>query len=347
MRNKIISIIILLYIIYIPLDLVFVDAQSPGTAQTIEIGPVGEVRWSPTDDVLAIVGRNPDLPENDHLISIWKATGELIRTLGSENDSLRAIRAIEWSPNGEMIAALDANYRLQLWQVNTGETMFSVLLDKLFTGRPVYVFVLTSLSWSPDGTHLAIGNDGDLSIVDITTQEGIDVARDETGDDIVAGVAWSPRGDKIAKSNPYGEIAIYDTENFEPLLVSPATSDWPIDFYETGAQFLAWRPDGSQIANFSAYPNTIFIHGVSAGEVVGVLGGHQDNITSITWSPDGGKLASTSEDGTIIIWDVDTFEKITTLEGHTDVVSSASWSSDSKFLASGSYDGTVRIWEID
>ena len=76
------------------------------------------------------------------------------------------------------------------------------------------------------------------------------------------------------------------------------------------------------------------------------LTGHTGGVLSVTYSPDGKKLASGSADGTVRIWDVGRGECERTLTGHTSYVNSVTYSPDGKKLASGSYDGTVRIWDV-
>ncbi|KAJ5293252.1 Nuc-1 negative regulatory protein preg [Penicillium atrosanguineum] len=75
------------------------------------------------------------------------------------------------------------------------------------------------------------------------------------------------------------------------------------------------------------------------------LEGHSGRVESITWSPDGSRLASGSYDQTVRIWDPVTGECMSTLKGHSDDVTSIAWSPDGSRLISGSYDQTVRIWD--
>jgi len=76
------------------------------------------------------------------------------------------------------------------------------------------------------------------------------------------------------------------------------------------------------------------------------LTGHTGPVASVTFSPDGGTLASGGDDGTIILWDVDTRQPIG--QPLVDRVSllGISFSADGKTLASAYYDGPVILWDV-
>jgi WD40 repeat protein/tetratricopeptide (TPR) repeat protein len=75
------------------------------------------------------------------------------------------------------------------------------------------------------------------------------------------------------------------------------------------------------------------------------LKGHEFDVFSVAFSPDGKFLASGSMDMTVRIWETGSWREVAILRGHKSNVGSVTFSPDGKFLASGSLDETVKIWE--
>jgi WD40 repeat protein len=59
-------------------------------------------------------------------------------------------------------------------------------------------------------------------------------------------------------------------------------------------------------------------------------------VTSVSWSPDGSKIASGYREKTVRVWDSSTGAVLSTLEGHSNWVNSVSWSSDGSKIDSKS-----------
>jgi WD40 repeat protein len=81
------------------------------------------------------------------------------------------------------------------------------------------------------------------------------------------------------------------------------------------------------------------------GQRAKVLEGHENWVSSVTFSPDGSQIVSGSNDHTVRIWDTTTGEALATLKGHDGSVSSVAFSPDGSQIVSGSWDRTVRIWD--
>jgi len=74
--------------------------------------------------------------------------------------------------------------------------------------------------------------------------------------------------------------------------------------------------------------------------------GHSAAIYSVTFSPDGKKLASGSRDNTVILWDLFSGKAEKILKGHNKPVTSIAFSPDGRKLASGSVDAKVILWDL-
>ena len=76
------------------------------------------------------------------------------------------------------------------------------------------------------------------------------------------------------------------------------------------------------------------------------LTGHTDSVSSVAFSPDGHRIASTSEDDTIRVWDAATGQVIAgPFTGHTSSVTSVVFSLDGQRIASAPTDRTIRVWD--
>jgi WD40 repeat protein len=86
-------------------------------------------------------------------------------------------------------------------------------------------------------------------------------------------------------------------------------------------------------------------------ELVAVLGEHRQRdwapITSVAWSIDGKRIASSGWDYAIRVRDADTMRERAVLRGHTREVQSVALSRDGRHLLSGGWDETVRWWDVE
>lgn len=80
-------------------------------------------------------------------------------------------------------------------------------------------------------------------------------------------------------------------------------------------------------------------------EYLQTISGHDKWVTSVIFSADGKRLASSSSDKTVKIWDSISGECLQTLSGHDNKVYSVAFSANGERLASSSYDKTVKIWD--
>ena len=74
---------------------------------------------------------------------------------------------------------------------------------------------------------------------------------------------------------------------------------------------------------------------------------HPDNISGVSWSPDGKRFVASNFTKTIQILDSVTGKKLRTLDGHERFIHDVDWSPVNNQIVSASGDKTLKIWDPD
>jgi WD40 repeat protein len=77
------------------------------------------------------------------------------------------------------------------------------------------------------------------------------------------------------------------------------------------------------------------------------LGGHQDLVTAVAFSPDSGRIATGSADTTVRIWKAPPGSEgpLLTLKGHAGPVLGVAYSPDGKLIVTASADRSLKVWD--
>lgn len=75
------------------------------------------------------------------------------------------------------------------------------------------------------------------------------------------------------------------------------------------------------------------------------LVGHTYSVGPVSWSPDGSRILTASQDSSLIIWDVNTGSRVITLKRDKVRFGSIQWSPDGSKIVTGSNDKTTIIWD--
>jgi WD40 repeat protein len=225
--------------------------------------------------------------------------------------------AVGCSPDGTRIVSGSGDKTLKIWDAGTGAELVTL------TGHTAPVYAV-AYSW--DGTRIVSGSwDETLRIWDAASGKRLATLKGHKNG--VNAVAYSPDGTRIVSGSWDKTLRIWDAASGKRLATLKGHKD--------GVNAVACSPDGTRIVSgsgthwehqFHPEDEALWVWEASSVTHVASLTGHRNVVRAVTYSPDGSRIASGSDDWTVRVWDAASGAELAAFLGHSDGVRAVAYS---------------------
>lgn len=199
--------------------------------------------------------------------------------------------------------------------------------------------IVSQSAFSPDGRLLATsGNDATVMLWDVASGAPVRQLAGHRG--AIARVAFSPDGRRLVSAGADAAAIIWD--------VATGTILHKLDGHEDVVVSLAISPDGTLVALVDAAG--VHVWDMATGKRLRRLPG-ADSAFSVTFSPDGRRLAVGDLDPAVVLWDVATGMQLHRLAGHADglvpFVFAAFVPGGQRLVTTAVTDTDALVWDVE
>lgn len=261
----------------------------------------------------------------DATVRIWSTlSGATLHTLG---DHTLTVTGVAFSRTGLHLVSCSFDKTVRTWDVQTGVSL------RILEG---HTDTVETVIYSPDGSQIASGGaDDTVRLWDANTG---DLCHTLTGHlSTVYGVAYSPDERRIASSSEDGTVRVWDPRTGEPLST--------LSGHIVGVSSLEYSPTGNFIAS-GAWDGTVRLWKIG-GDILpsdAYLNSDTDAGICFNISPDGERIFTGNEDGTVRTLDASTGEPGPCWDLRKRGIEQIAVSPCGGQIAFPSLDCTVRVW---
>lgn len=294
--------------------------------------------WQPNHDNSVWQGESVDgltfdvqgvlwvLSRNEQKLNFYDAKRKrLVREILTE-----ALAKICLSPDAKLIATVNQNQKLELWDTLSGFRIQHTELSEL----------PSAMTFHPDGQFLALGHSsGTIQIIDL--ENGFISKIVQAHDGSVDCLVFSPISMLLASGGEDCTIHLWDMIHGQQI-------GHDLEGHVDPVSTLAFNQDGTILASGS-WDKSIRLWDIASKRLLGKpLRGHSEGVSQIAFSADSQWLASGGWDAKIRLWHVPSGQAVGgAFEGHGSVVTHLAVDLENRWFVSGSKDGTVREWAIN
>ncbi|KAG0298338.1 hypothetical protein BGZ97_004117 [Linnemannia gamsii] len=276
----------------------------------------------------------------------FTSDGELL-VVSTSDDTICVYETVGWDQVGEYqgrsaIAISPISHELARGSFGPTVEVGDIITGKTRIILPGHRSVVTSISYSRDGTLIATGTEGiNIRIWSAESGEMLHVLKGHQ--DSVWCVRFSPSGHRLLSGSQDCTVRTWDVKTGEHLGI--------IGSHVEPMLTVAYSPDGRQLAT-SGIEEYIRLWNADTEEWLRTLVGHHSSVVDLSYSPSSTQLASCDKNSIVRLWNAHTGECLKAAvsdavsDGQFDSAVCVDISRDGKTIVSGHEDNTVQFRDI-